>query len=232
MERHFVQIAIVSIGVLLMIVCGMAAAGGADLTVVTDKPAAASRATGDASTGQPDGTLIARVVRGESGNVSAPQPPMGSAEPVASTGLEPQPQAWILFSDESLDFSLTYPDTFSAIDDHNGQTAGRAATLRSIRFQDSSPADGDPALLAPPQFRVDVFDNQVKLSLEQWLDINAKDNARVPMTIDNLPGYQITLPIEVAPNQFYYVSSRSYKYKLTPLGMYGQQMLHSFKVQR
>ncbi len=156
----------------------------------------------------------------------------GSADGSPATAGAPteQPVQWQVFSDKALGFSIQYPSTYQAASDPAAQTP--AGLLGQIRFSDTALAASDSGLPELPQFTVDVFSNSGKLPLDQWLDSAKVQGNRVPVVIDNLQGYQVTLNIELAPNQFYYIANGAHIYKLTPLGEYGEQMLKSFQARR
>jgi hypothetical protein len=254
MRSILVSVAIFGIGLLLCAACGAPASGRSEGTA-TNPPASAAQPSssspqadapvsnsGGASRPGSDQTSGAdSSVGGNTGSagddsISAGSPGSagdpnsgvaGGADGSASKpGASPMPPAeWKTLRDTTLGFAISYPDVLTP----NEAPGAQADALRSLHFFDSSRANQPGGNL--PQFSIDVFNNSGKLSLDQWLDANAKDGMRQAMTIDNQQGYQVTLPIEIAPNQFYYVISGGRVYKLTPLGEYGQQMLQSFKLQ-
>ena len=245
MRSRFASTAVLGIGLLLCAGCGVPASGRAGSASTSAPQSAApvpssapqpdapvSSAPGGTSSGgeQPisaggSGGGSAGAIAGSPG---ASEPSSGS--PGGADGSPPDPSAvppaaWKTLRDASLGFAISYPATLT----FHEQPGPQADTLRSLRFLDSALANQPGGDF--PQFSIDVFSNPGKLSLDQWLDANANDGARQAMTIDNQQGYQVTLPIEIAPNQFYYVISGERVYKLTPLGEHGQQMLQSFTLQ-
>jgi len=102
--------------------------------------------------------------------------------------------------------------------------------VQRVRFLDAELARGDTADVEPPQFSIEVFDNPSPLPLGQWLDVNnASKGSREEIEIDSVSCTQVTLPILMAPNQFIYCAFKDHVYKFTPLGLFSQDMLKSFK---
>lgn len=249
-----VSIAILGIGLLLCAACGTPASGRSEGTPtnppannaqspssdpqadvpVSDSAGVSSPGSeqpmgaGGSSDGSTGSTGGAGAIAGAPGNAADPNSGVaaGADGSANSPDASPVPPAdWKILRDTNLGFAISYPDVLTFTEAPGVQSDA----LRSLHFLDSSRANQPGGDF--PQFSIDVFSNPGKLSLDQWLDANANDGARQAMTIDNQQGYQVTLPIEIAPNQFYYVISGERVYKLTPLGEYGQQMLQSFKLQ-
>ena len=103
--------------------------------------------------------------------------------------------------------------------------------VQRVRFQDKQLAAGETAQLEPPQFVIEVSDNKAGISLERWIDANMPPGgSRSAATVGNRRGYQVTLNIMLAPNQFYYVADGAYVYRITPMGQYSEKMLASLKI--
>jgi hypothetical protein len=67
-------------------------------------------------------------------------------------------------------------------------------------------------------------------TLESFLDKYAAEAGREVYTQGNLTGFRVYFNRLSAPNEFYYFSNDGYVYRLTPLGKYSEDMLHSFKI--
>lgn len=260
MRSILVSVAILGIGLLLCAACGAPASGRSEGTATNPPASAAQPASSDpqadapvssdnggvsspssgggSNPGNAGGQASEPGSAGGTGNVnelpgspgSAGDPNSGVAGGADGSANNPDaspvpPAAWKILRDTTLGFAISYPDVLTP----NEAPGAQADALRSLHFLDAARANQPGGDF--PQFSIDVFNNPGKLSLDQWLNANANDGTRQAMTIDNQQGYQVTLPIEIAPNQFYYVISGERVYKLTPLGEYGQQMLQSFKLQ-
>lgn len=140
-----------------------------------------------------------------------------------------QPTEWLTYNDSSFDFSIEYPDTYVITETADSSTQTAIAT-HSVHFQDAILAQSETANLQPSQFAVDVFEIPPDVSFEQWIDNNVtfSGSARDSVDIGGRQGYVVTLSIQLAPNQFYYVAGDTYYYKLTPLGIHGERMVQSF----
>ncbi|MEM8532925.1 MAG: hypothetical protein AAGF95_18905 [Chloroflexota bacterium] len=142
-----------------------------------------------------------------------------------------QPTEWLTYTDSSFGFSIEYPDTYVIIEAADTSSQTTTAT-QNIHFQDALLAQSETANLQPPQFAIDVFDPPADVSFEQWIDNDVifSGSTRDSTDIGGRQGYVVTLSIQLAPNQFYYVAGDDYYYKLTPLGIHGERMLQSFTI--
>ena len=156
-------------------------------------------------------------------------PPPETVEDETEDAMLRQPTEWLTYADPSFGFSIEYPDTYVIIEaaDISSQT-----TTHSVHFQDAMLAQSETANLQPPQFALDVFEIPPDLSFEQWIDndVTFSGSTRESVDIGGRQGYVVTLSIQLAPNQFYYVADDDYYYKLTPLGIHGERMLQSFTI--
>jgi hypothetical protein len=152
------------------------------------------------------------------GDSSAP----GGGSAGASGSVTDEPVSWKTYVDEKFGFRLDYPQAYTpVVNPERGPSD--PAPIHQVSFQEGI---GD---IAMDQFSIEVFENG-GLSLEDWLNAHGPEGSLTPAEIGDHSGYQITLNIEIAPNQFYYVADGSNVYKLTPLGPHGQEMPNSFRL--
>jgi|RhiMetdeSRZDD1v2_1073273.scaffolds.fasta_scaffold642894_1 hypothetical protein len=177
-----------------------------------DDPDSTNPTLSSAGTASPDGTPELPNDTSSGGGGSAGSPGSATNEQVD----------WQTYVDEKFGFTLDYPQAYIPVVNPEREPSD-PAPIHQVSFQDG------PGDVAMDQFNIEVFENG-GLSLEDWLSAHAPEGSRIPTDIGNRSGFQITLSIEIAPNQFYYAADGSNVYKLTPLGPYGQEMVKSFKL--
>lgn len=157
--------------------------------------------------------------------------PPGTISVGGAPGLAVEPSApiqWLTYDDATFGFSIKYPDTYVIVDKANPRETPDIDLVQQIRFQDKTLANGDTADLEPPQFRIEILKNGAGETLDQWLKSHTITGTQAGVTIGGREGVAITLNTMMAPNQFYYLAYNDYIYRLTPLGVYGNEMLKSF----
>ncbi len=150
------------------------------------------------------------------------------SELIADEG-EIEPVDWLTYQDQAFLFSIDYPDTYTILPEDLGSEDKDPVLIHRVRFQDIALATGDTASLEIPKFNIEIF----KLgdqTLESFLDKYAPGAEREVYKQGDLTGWRVYFNRLSAPNEFYYFSSRGYVYKLTPLGKYSDEMLHSFQI--
>jgi hypothetical protein len=161
------------------------------------------------------------------GGTAGTVPPAAPSRPDASSVREGGD--WHVYHAEQYSLAFRYPPTYVPREDtpHPGQL---------LRISLLPPhAVGSPLEdLIPPAFAVDVYDNPVRRSIEQWLKERgiAQDKSRYSIeevTIGGIPGLRVTSQLMLAPNIFYYVAREGYVYRFTPLGLHGEQILESVR---
>jgi hypothetical protein len=100
------------------------------------------------------------------------------------------------------------------------------AVIHRVRFQDTDLATAE---LEIPIFTVEVYELNM-LTLEAFLDLTATGAESQIYTLGDLSGFRVTFNQLSAPNEFYYFAGDEYVYKLTPLGMYSEEMLQRFQI--
>lgn len=141
-----------------------------------------------------------------------------------------------LYRSDLCHFQIGYPNGTPAdyVPQEGAVESQGAATVCRVAFQDRVLAQSDTAAFQPPMFLIEVFDRgNSTQTLEAWLQgqpMTGKNTATTePTTLSGVAGLKVTLMQEMAPNQFFYVAKGNYVYKLTPLGLYGNAMLGTFK---
>lgn len=177
-----------------------------------DNPDSSDPTLASAGTASPDGTP----------EIPSDSSAGGGGSSGSSGSATEAPVGWQTYTDPTFGFTINYPQGYTPVVNPERE-ASELAPIYQVSFLDST---GDPTMA---QFDIEVFENG-GLSLEDWLNAHGPEGTRTPMDIGNRSGYEVTLIIEIAPNQFYYVADDSNIYKLTPLGPSGQEMLKSFKL--
>ncbi len=150
------------------------------------------------------------------------------SELVADEG-ESKPVDWLTYQDQAFLFSIDYPDTYTILPQDLGSEDKDPVLIHRVRFQDIALATGDTASFEIPKFNIEIFELGDQ-TLESFLDKYAPGAEREVYTQGDLTGWRVYFNRLSAPNEFYYFSSHGYVYKLTPLGKYSEEMLHSFQL--
>lgn len=189
--------------------------------------------TGDITMNTPDDTTSSSDYN-DSGIIpgSLPSSPPQSPDERNSEDMIRQPTEWLTYANPSFGFSIEYPNTYVVIDTADNSTHEATSITHSFHFQDIMLAQSETANLQPPQFAIDIFEVPSDMSFEQWIDSNVtlSGSTRDAVEVGDYQGYVVSLPIQLAPNQFYYVAGDNYYYKLTSLGLYADRMLGSFTI--
>lgn len=253
MKRSIIGLISVTLLAILAMGCGFRRGDGAQGRPATTGSATSADGAGAVGT-TPIATLIGAGQEGSmssSGSGAAATPGASSQKPgdgldaagqgTAATGeaaAEPQgsdvptvPSKWLVYSDTTLSFSLSYPDSYVRLAEPASLSSVAPNLVQRVRFQDRQLATGETADLELPQFTVEVFENTAGLTLEQWLDANTPSSSfRSTVAVGDHQGYQVTLNTMLAPNHFYYVADSAYVYRITPLGPHSEAMLASLKI--
>jgi hypothetical protein len=154
----------------------------------------------------------------------------GTAQTPGEGGGNDRPQDWQVYANEQFGFSIAYPDSYVILDKDNPRDPAVEGRLYQVRFQESKLAASDTADLQLPQFRIELFEKRQGTTLERWLDEHGIGGGRSVVTISDCNGYKVSYQTMQAPNEFYYVASDTYVYRLTPLGAYSEAMVAAFRI--
>ena len=136
---------------------------------------------------------------------------------------------WLTYQDQAFRFSIDYPESYSILPEEDLSLGSEYGRLLNLRFLDRQLADGDTADLEIPNFRIEVYDLRNQ-SLESFLEENIDRGDREKIELGELIGIRVSFNQLIAPNEFYYFSGNGYVYKLTPMGLYSQEMLETFQI--
>jgi len=182
--------------------------------------------------GQDGGNISSSGERSASESISG-EP--GQIDSVAPGGLTleqdaSQPVSWLTYRDQAYSFSIDYPDIYTILTETEPLNNADPELIHRVRFLDNQLATGDTAEYEPPNFTIEIYalGNQ---SLEAFIDNDKYGSEREVSTLGDLTGFRVYFKQLIAPNEFYYFSEHGYVYKLTPLGLYGEEMLHSFQIE-
>ena len=170
------------------------------------------------------GESQSKTIGEESGQIDSFAP----SELIADEG-EIKPVDWLTYQDQSFLFSIDYPDTYTILPVDLGLEDKDPILIHRVRFQDKVLATGDTASFEIPKFTIEIFELDDQ-TLDAFLDNYAAGAEREVYTQGDLTGFRVFFNRLSAPNEFYYFSSHGYVYKLTPLGKYSDEMLHSFQI--
>ncbi|MBE9475364.1 MAG: hypothetical protein IMY85_10780, partial [Chloroflexi bacterium] len=164
-------------------------------------------------------------INGEPGQIDSVAPGGLTLEQEAN-----QPVSWLTYRDQAYSFSIDYPDTYTILPETEPINNADPELIHRIRFLDAQLAAGDTAEYEPPNFTIEIYalGNQ---SLEEFINNNVSRGEREVYTLGDLTGFRVYFKQLIAPNEFYYFSEHGYVYKLTPLGLYGEEMLLSFEIE-
>ena len=142
---------------------------------------------------------------------------------------------WRMYEDKTYGFSIKYPRQFVILPERDSQEEAPAGLLHRVRFQDRQVASWQTADLEPPQFMIEVFKAESLVSLRDWLRAAqwvASDDTVEPFEVEGArEGLRVRQMQQLAPNDFYYVATERYVFRLTPLGEHGPRMLSTFRLQ-
>ena len=140
---------------------------------------------------------------------------------------------WRTHVDKAYGFSIKYPETYIILREFKRKPVANPRVAHQVRFQDKELAAGQTADLEPPQFSIEVLENDGFKPLRDWLQtavqIGANDSVE-PVHLDGAgEGLRVRNAMQLAPNDFYYFARGKYVFRLTPLGSHGEEMLNSFR---
>ncbi|MFC1922289.1 hypothetical protein ACFLY4_03280 [Chloroflexota bacterium] len=147
---------------------------------------------------------------------------------VADQG-EIKPLNWLTHQDQTFLFSIDYPDLYTILPENILAEETDPLATHRVLFQDIALATGDTASFEIPKFTIEIFELG-DLTLDAFLDYYAVGAEREVYLLEDLTGWRVYFNRLSAPNEYYFFSSHGYVYKLTPLGNYSEQMLHSFQI--
>ena len=136
---------------------------------------------------------------------------------------------WLTFQDQAYRFSIDYPESYSILPEEDLSLGSETGLLKNLRFLDQQLADGATADLEIPNFTIEVFDLGNR-TLDTFLEENFERGERERIELGELSGIRVSFNQLIAPNEFYYFSDNGYVYKLTPMGLYSQEMLGTFQI--
>ena len=141
---------------------------------------------------------------------------------------------WQTYTDSAYGFSVQYPEEYVILAEAALPTPTRPPAVQRVRFQEKRIAASQFAELEPARFSIDVFEHRPAVALRDWLRSGEVMPAGASVTPVQIEGAQEALRValrqQLAPNEFDYVSTARYVYRLTPLGQHGEQMLASFRL--
>jgi hypothetical protein len=184
------------------------------------------------SAGQEGGNISSSGKRSASDSTGGEPGQIGSVAPSGLT-LEQdasQPVSWLTYRDQACSFSIDYPDTYTILPEPEPFNNADPDLAHRVRFLDAQLAAGDTAEFEPPNFTVEIY-TLGDQTLEAFINNDENRGEREAYTFGDLSGFRIHFKQLIAPNEFFYFSEHGYVYKLTPLGLYSQEMLHSFQIE-
>jgi hypothetical protein len=185
---------------------------------------APSSAGGGGNISSTGGRTTSEAGTGEQGLVESKAPSGLTLEQEIS-----QTVNWLSYQDQTYRFSVDYPESYMILPEEGLSLGSEPGLLMNVRFLDQQLASGDTADLEIPDFTIEIYDlgNQ---TLEAFLEVNLEQGELERYKLGDLSGFRVYLNQMIAPNEFYYFADHGFVYKLTPLGLYSQEMLDSFQV--
>lgn len=151
----------------------------------------------------------------------------------SSSGGSERGAEWRTYTDKAYGFSIKYPDTLIVLREPKSQPVTTPRFVHRVRFQDKQLASAQTADLEPPQFSIEVLEHNGSAPLREWLRSNAQIGADDTVELVHLDGAEdglrLRYAVQLAPNDFYYFARGKYIFRLTPLGLHGEEMLNSFR---
>jgi len=136
---------------------------------------------------------------------------------------------WLTYVDSKYGFSVDYPDTYIVMDEPKPFSEILPALIYRVRFLESYLAKSDTANLQQPNFSVEVFENPSATPLKTWIEANFSQGTIEESKFAGASCAKVTLPIMIAPNEFYYCAINEKVFRVVALGQYSEDMLSSFK---
>jgi hypothetical protein len=206
----------------LTAICGILLAACASRPLSTPDPDRSVDSSGNTVSGAPGSSDPGSTTGGqaEPNPGSAPDgPPMPDA-----------PLTWISYTDPAFGFSLTYPDLYTILKEKQPFSAIAPTLLGRFRLLETEIANSEFAEMDPPKFSLEIYANPGGLTLDKWIAANAPGSGDLQsVQVDGMACSQLTLRIEIAPNQFIFCSKGDKVFKFTPLGPHALEILASFK---
>jgi len=164
------------------------------------------------------------VSDGEPGMIESKSPSGLTLEGAISAAVN-----WLTYQDQIYQFSIEYPESYTILPEKDLSPGSESGLLQDLRFLDRQLADGATADLEIPNFTIEVYDLG-NHNLGTFLEENFDRGEREIIELGELSGIRVSFNQLIAPNEFYYFSDNGYVYKLTPMGLYSQEMLDTFQI--
>lgn len=151
-------------------------------------------------------------------SLSGPQPGVGGATTMN------------VHREAACGFEISYPGELVVLPTPQGQFTPQP--ICTVAFQTAVLAQSDVAMIEPPQLTINVYANPNGQPLEEWLRAQSLIRARdeiTPAPIGNLQGVRVASQRMMAPNVWWFAARGERIYRLTALGLLGEQMLPTFK---
>jgi len=192
-----------------------------------------------AESNAPEASVQSVTGNEEPGQVAGGLPSQGEAAQAPAVQVPGAQKAahWVDYTDATLGFKLKYPDVYAILpgDQPAAEKTPDKLYLR-VQLKDSKIIDSPTAKLGPANFSVEVYYAPEAGALQNWLkkqnlfpDGSEVANLQVAGAEEAL---QVTLPIMLAPNQFFYYRTKEYIYRVYALGPYSEEMLASFQLEK
>lgn len=137
---------------------------------------------------------------------------------------------WMTYQDAAYHFRIDYPSDYMLVE-REIPAALQPRPIHTTAFLSRQLAQSPTAKFQPPNALVEVFPLVAGKPLLDWIREHAPKATCASIRVGAREGYRATLPILLAPNEFFYFSSNAFIYRLTLLGEYAEQMLQSFRIE-
>jgi hypothetical protein len=153
----------------------------------------------------------------------------GSGETGGSETGSGSPVQWIEYTDPNLGYSLSYPTIYTILPETQALSDLSPIMVGRLRMLEPEIAKSEFADMEPPKFSIEIFSNEQALPLDGWLTTTGLDGDLEKFQVDGVECQKLTLKIQLAPNQFIICMHDDKIFKFTPMGLYSDEILKSFK---